>query len=288
MTLDRSKLFFLGIGAAKAGTSWLGQYLTSHPDVTMSPVKELHYFDAVHVPQLCGHWFKKWQTILPELVAKYSNDPSSANLEKIRCVTLRLEMQTNPKAYAHYFDCLCSESASAFGEITPSYSLLPKEGFQAILDIYPGARFVFLARDPVDRLLSQIQFLRHESNQSSGNALNDGKNNDAKYLESPYFLLRSDYRKTLSTLYSVAAPERVLVIMYEHLFDTERHAYEVRRLCDFLDIAYHSSNRQQRVNASEKLVFDAEFQYKCRQKLTPVYEYMQKHFAAELPNTWRF
>jgi hypothetical protein len=37
---------FLGIGAPKAGTTWLYQLLDSHPDITMSPHrKEIHYFD---------------------------------------------------------------------------------------------------------------------------------------------------------------------------------------------------------------------------------------------------
>lgn len=38
----KKKLFFLGIGAAKSGTSWLYDYLTSHPDVAPGPIKEMH------------------------------------------------------------------------------------------------------------------------------------------------------------------------------------------------------------------------------------------------------
>ena len=36
---------FLGIGAQKAGTTWLSHNLQLHPEVWMPPVKELHYFD---------------------------------------------------------------------------------------------------------------------------------------------------------------------------------------------------------------------------------------------------
>ena len=35
---------FIVIGAAKAGSTTLCQLLRQHPDVFMSPVKELHYF----------------------------------------------------------------------------------------------------------------------------------------------------------------------------------------------------------------------------------------------------
>ena len=37
---------FLIIGAQKAGTSSLYQWLTSHPDVIRARTKELHYFDT--------------------------------------------------------------------------------------------------------------------------------------------------------------------------------------------------------------------------------------------------
>jgi len=36
---------FLGIGAQKAGTSWLYENLKSHPDLFLPEEKELHYFD---------------------------------------------------------------------------------------------------------------------------------------------------------------------------------------------------------------------------------------------------
>ena len=36
---------FLGIGAQKAGTTWLALNLGVHPQVWLPPIKELHYFD---------------------------------------------------------------------------------------------------------------------------------------------------------------------------------------------------------------------------------------------------
>jgi hypothetical protein len=46
--------FMVGVGAQKAGTTWLFDYLGRHPDVAMSPIKELHYFDQIFRPELCG------------------------------------------------------------------------------------------------------------------------------------------------------------------------------------------------------------------------------------------
>ena len=36
---------FLGIGAQKAGTTWLHDNLSCHPELYLPPEKEIHYFD---------------------------------------------------------------------------------------------------------------------------------------------------------------------------------------------------------------------------------------------------
>ena len=41
----RSKVNFIGIGAQKAGTSWLASCLSEHPEICMHPKKEAHYFN---------------------------------------------------------------------------------------------------------------------------------------------------------------------------------------------------------------------------------------------------
>ena len=38
---------FLGIGAARSGTTWLHENLRHHPQVWVPPAKELHYFDLL-------------------------------------------------------------------------------------------------------------------------------------------------------------------------------------------------------------------------------------------------
>jgi hypothetical protein len=41
--------WFVGIGGFKCATTWLAQCLREHPDVCMSPIKELHFFSKLHV-----------------------------------------------------------------------------------------------------------------------------------------------------------------------------------------------------------------------------------------------
>lgn len=282
--------FLVGIGAAKSGTSWLYSYLNGHPEVTMSPIKELHYFDSVYVENLCGHWHGKWQGILHELAAKYADSPSAMLLEKIRCVASRLEMADRTDAYRQYFNYLKSNETRVFGEVTPSYSLLPEKGYRAILEIYPDAKFVFIVRDPVDRALSQIQFLDSvgDGRLRAVNRPERSADELESYVNNPHFILRSDYKRTLENLYSVVPKDNVLVLMFEHLFSVDKHEREIRRLCEFSGISYLAANRKNRINQSNKMLFSPDLMSKFRVKLEPVYRYMLNEFSKDLPETWRF
>ena len=42
------KLDFVGIGAARCGTTWITRCLSAHPQICMSSVKEIRYFNARH------------------------------------------------------------------------------------------------------------------------------------------------------------------------------------------------------------------------------------------------
>ena len=39
--------YFVCIGAQKSGTTWLARMLSAHPDIFVTPVKEILYFDHV-------------------------------------------------------------------------------------------------------------------------------------------------------------------------------------------------------------------------------------------------
>ena len=105
---------FLVIGAAKAGTTALYRYLSEHPQVSMSPTKEPHFFAPGAGP---SH----------------------------RRVTDRT-----------VYEGLFSANASARGEASTSYSMFPRwSGVPArIRALVPEAQFIYLVRDPVQRLQS--------------------------------------------------------------------------------------------------------------------------------------
>ncbi len=87
------KIDFVGIGAAKAGTTWLGRMLGEHPQLCMSEPKEVHYFNekllfrtAFRKPNFHKglEWFKKYfrhcsiASIKGEITPRYIVDPIAA------------------------------------------------------------------------------------------------------------------------------------------------------------------------------------------------------------------
>lgn len=113
--------FFI-IGAAKAGTTSLHYYLEQHPEVQMSAVKETNFFagPANGTPYPTGR-------------------------------VDRLED----------YEALFDAEFPVRGEASPSYTNAPRrDGVPVrIKEAVPDGRFVYLVRDPIDRVVSHFQML---------------------------------------------------------------------------------------------------------------------------------
>ena len=116
------KLDFVGVGAAKAGTTWLGQCLKEHPGVCMSDPKEVNFFGHKHVwPPSPTHydkgigWLeKRFEPLQPgqvrgEYSVCYLIDPASAELIQQHNPEARIIIALrNPidALYSFYFEVL--------------------------------------------------------------------------------------------------------------------------------------------------------------------------------------
>ena len=275
--------FIVGIGAQRAGTSWLADTLAGHPQVAFSPIKELHFFDSVYRPDLCAGFLPLLQQQLADLGGGLSRPPSAAQLERLRCLTLRLEMETDERRYRDYFELLARPESRVLMEITPSYSLLEQNGFEAIRRVQPEARFLFLLRDPVDRFWSQVRF--HET--SLGREVFEARKQGLDCLANPGFTLRSDYRRTLEALLPVVDPADVHLAFFEHLFDSDGAAAELRGITSFLGIDPLVVDHGRRVNESAPIAVDPETEEAALQQFAPVYRYLLENAVRPLPARWR-
>ena len=144
--------FFVGIGAQKAATSWLAQYLDDHPQVGFSPIKELHYFDTEYCADFCGTFHQKMAARLAKTASMAPVDPHRKLMIKLKMLGLRVQMADDPLVYRSYFDRVRKPQHVTVGEITPSYSMMDSRGFAAIKKMMPAAKFILILRDPYNTL----------------------------------------------------------------------------------------------------------------------------------------
>ena len=224
--------FLLGVGAQKAGTSWLHDQLHRRSDADFGFLKEYHIFDALELERFANFRPKrptplKWRT------------------------WRRARFIARPERYFDYFASrLKPPQIRLTGDITPSYAGLSAQSFKRIKDSFKERgvqmRAVFIMRDPVERFLSQQRMqlrkkdlLRpeHEIEHLSKASLQLLKR------ESP----RSDYPATLDALRTGLAASDVFIGLYETLFTAEDHFALCRCLC----IPEQIPELSHRVNASE-------------------------------------
>ena len=228
-----SGVFLLGLGAQKAGTSWLHQQLHSRRDADFGCLKEYHVHDARTIAAL----------------GRFRQSPS----HPLQLRTwLRQWFIHNPERYADYFHWLLTRprlrgaQIQLTGDITPSYALLSADTLKEIkaslarrgIPVKP----VFLMRDPIERLISsQRMKLRKQGVRDGATEVETLRKRVAKGRG-----LRSDYGQTLEALDQAFGLEHCFIDLFETLFKPGTYA----KLCAFLSIPYQEPAWGEKVNVS--------------------------------------
>ena len=271
----RGKTFVCGVGVQKSGTTWLHDYLAARPGVFMSSRKELHYFD-----RRFGKATKIEEAVVRQLRRQLGHAGEGEALQYTDKLTEALDMLRmyyDDEGYAAYFARRVGH-AEFFGEITPSYCLIGKEGFTYMRSLFPRIRIIYLMRDPFDRHHSLMR-MSEEGRGQPGFAAR----NFLAVLNRPQASQMADYRNHVEALRSVFTPDELFIGFYETLF-SER---EIRRLCDFLGIGFEPAAYETRLNTSgTSTSLDPDIVAAAMQKLAPAYAFCRENFP-DLPASWR-
>lgn len=294
--------YFAGIGGQKCGTSWLARYLYTHPAVLNHPIKEMHVFDWMFCPELTLDTPKRARRQVAKLRRNLDSldekvEQSTTDRQRQRRNMARSLRQLNLEAreellaicesssraealkrYQAYFTSRVDFWHVAFGEVTPGYALLPSEGWTTILSIYPDAKFIFLMRDPVDRVSSSLRHIIR--NQPKVNM----ERQFERYLGDDAIAARSTYEVTLASLDEVVPPEQVLTLFYEDLFDPDDDA-TLRRITDFLGLEYVEGDRGVAVNEGGSWTMSESQKISTVRTFAPTYEAIEERMG-RLPDRW--
>ncbi len=272
LAILKGRTFFLGVGAQKAGTTWLSFYLRDHPEVYFSPIKEMHFWgNRSREDNWPASMFRK------KLKAREAELAADPDLPAKGAVALRerLRMGSDLGAYRRFFRRRVGE-AQVFGEITPAYCALEREELELIRSQYPLTKIIFLLRNPADRLWSQMRFSENFETLAELEAKVDGVFDNKRYRE------RYDYVTAMRNLRSVFPPEKLHFAFYEELFTQEA----IDRLCEFLGISPLPAQFERSRNVSVKMPLGPALRRKIVERLAPQYTYMRDVYAGDLPASW--
>lgn len=220
--MRKTRLTFLGIGAQKAGTTWLYHQLSNHSEIWMPPVKEIHFFDrSLHYPtpnrlatssllfRILGS--KPWQR---------SRIRSDIRIiaRHIKAGNYHQAVWWSKWAFGYYNDSwygkLFSQARSykACGEITPSYSILENEDVARIQALNSDIKIIFMIRNPIERAWSAIRF---NVDRGFTKISLDSDDEIISALKEPGMVSRGDYELTIDTFLKYFDSSQILVCFYD-------------------------------------------------------------------------
>lgn len=267
----------LGIGAQKAGTSWVYHYLRRHPSCRPGPMKELHYFDTITGVAKIG---KKLQRRKEQSLSRRGNASALEGVKRLKAICAAPD--ANHQSYVDLMTDGLRPGQVAL-DITPSYAVLDADSFQQMAAL-GDTRFLFLMREPVARLWSEVRM-------RMAKRVDDPADFEGACQERLDLILegggekefaRADYARTLARLEQGVPAERLLVLFCEELF-TQQAA---DRICDFLEIARRPLGELGVVNAGMKAQMRPDQQEAITARLRPQYEAVCAAFADEVPQVW--
>lgn len=275
MTAFADKTLLVGVGAPKCGTSWLYGYLRDHPQIFMSPIKEMHVFNAWYRPDVCAAWNDRFAAKLEDLESKAA--PLTPQQERMLTAhRARVAMSGDLGAYIDYFRAQARDEHRAFGESSPAYNLLREEGFAALRAQHPRVRLIFLMRDPVERFWSALRMRQKKRDNFDARAEFVAAWSDAALVE------RSRYDLTLEALDRAFPADEVWIGFYETLF----RADTISKICAFAGVDAVPADFDNRPNLAPDVDLSPERRAIARALLDPVYAYCRARFGVRLPREW--
>lgn len=246
------KKLFLCVGAAKTGTTWLYSMIRKNPDLWFTPEKELHYHFSVH-----GRFDRLTQEIRDrklERASEWAAGPGREAANPEARLDWYRRYAAGPVSDDWYRDLFAGAPEGAWAsDFSPSTSLIPDAGWEAVARFAPEIRVVYILREPAARLWSHTKF--HAMFIDGFDEFQRMSLAEMERFIDRYNLTEDgDYGSHLRRIYDQMPRENVLLIRYDQI---ARHPRKVLR-----EVEAHLGIRRtpirtdrlaERVNVSEEV-----------------------------------
>ncbi len=276
------------VGAAKAGTSWLHRVLSDHSECALRSIKELHYFDALDRGEV-----DRQIAAVEARKARYLSEMDGAGPHRLATRARQvadcgdwLGVLRRPEDSAAYLGYLRDGAEGRLvADMTPAYALLSEERLGRMARIGRDVRFLYLVRDPVERLWSHVRMI------AAGRAAKDGNHaGRAAHVLGRVFrgkeseiAARGDYRAAIGKLARAVDPRRLMVAVTEEMYS----APGLARICAFLGISTPEADFSRRIHAGKPEPMPEEGRRAARDWLSAQYDFVAE-WLGRRPAGWAY
>lgn len=224
---------FLVIGAQKAGTTWLDRNLRTHPQIWLPPEKEIHFFDLPRPLPFAAlqyapnrsirHWTRHR---LQRDLAKVERGEQTAEWYRKYYYSLR--------SWSWYRSLFTPGEGQIAGEATPRYAVLSKRKIAAIRRRMPNLKIIYLLRDPIDRMWSDLAMF-HDQRFGGPGTQTVLNSTESRFLQNPAHLQHSRYAENLSRWGGFFPKEQIHVCFQADLAANPREV--LKEMFNFLGVS---------------------------------------------------
>lgn len=274
--------YFVCVGAQKSGTTWLARILSDHPELFLTPVKEIHYFD--HVRGITQHLSD------PKRRSRYRKYHQRMWTQLHRFAGYRAQWawyrdyMRSPIDDEWYAALFRHRGAKRFaGEVTPEYAIIGRDGFEHIRRLAPAARVLFIMRNPVTRAWS------HALHHCRAEGLDATRQSPAaliNILGQPHFQALGNYPDTLDNMRAAFPPEQTLTLFYEDMHRDRAGA--LGEVCRFIGIGFDPGRLgplERRFNRGQEVGLPEPVRAHLRDVYRPVAEAVRQRIG-RIPEAW--
>lgn len=282
------------VGATKAGTSWLYEALRDHPQCHVPPVKELHYFDSFG-PKARGWQVKALTRRLDTLERQLTGAVTDGETARAEMLARRLEASRellgvidSPRETDAAYVAFLTRGAGAarvVADVTPSYSLQSGRWIRRMLGTSPRSKVLYLLRDPVARLWSQVRMgVKRDglTGAEAERAANERLEGMIDRGDQPGEDKRGDYAGITAKLRRIVPADRLMICFTEHMFTETGFA----GICRFLGISPVLADTGRHVHRGIDLRLDDRLRGRAIEYLRYQYDWVAEN-VGPLPDTWQ-
>jgi hypothetical protein len=271
---------FLGIGAQKAGTSWLHVNLGRHPSLWLPPVKELHYFNDLYIEHH-RHWILRHRRTQGIDALNRYLDRGVPDQRDYRLVARLADYIAGPVTDAWYGSLFTLAGANqTCGEITPEYCLVPDVGIEHVLRLSPDVKILFALRDPIERSWSHMRMQVRRSEQR-------GKTVDVRQVLTYEELeQRANYPELIARWRSRVADSRLFLMFFDDIQSRPQELME--QVCRFLEVDFELKlfpKLHERIHGGHDMAIPDDVYETLRKRLRPIYDEMLKLYP-DIARRW--